>query len=129
MNEFYNAAKTVEPMQKNVDEKTIELKDASEKLAIVQEKVKKLQEELDIVMGEKEKAEKELNDAVTNETNCKEKRSNNAQNPPVTTLFRDNLIIFYAFMFAYVRYLSLVNLMQLECHSHTPILVKLRTRF
>ncbi len=75
MNEFYNAAKTVEPMQKNVDEKTIELKDASEKLAVVQEKVRKLQEELDIVMSEKLKAEKELNDAVTNETNCKNKLS------------------------------------------------------
>ena len=32
MNKFYNAAKLVEPMQKNVDEKTIELKEASEKL-------------------------------------------------------------------------------------------------
>ena len=73
MNSFYNAAKTVEPMQKNVDEKTIELKEATEKLEIVQEKVRKLQEELDIVMAEKEKAERELNEAVTNETNCKNK--------------------------------------------------------
>ena len=75
MNSFYNAAKTVEPMQKNVDEKTIELKEATEKLEIVQEKVRKLQEELDIVMAEKEKAERELNEAVTNETNCKNKLS------------------------------------------------------
>ena len=75
MNSFYNAAKTVEPMQKNVDEKTIELKEATEKLEIVQEKLRKLQEELDIVMGEKEKAEGELNEAVTNETNCKNKLS------------------------------------------------------
>ena len=64
MKKFYNAAKLVEPMQKNVDEKTIELKEASEKLEIVQEKVRKLQEELNIVLEEKNKAEKELNDAV-----------------------------------------------------------------
>ena len=41
MNEFYNATKTVEPMQKNVYEKTTELKEESEKLEIVQENYKK----------------------------------------------------------------------------------------
>ena len=75
MNAFFNAAKTVEPMQKNVDEKTIELREAEEKLAVVQEKVRVLNEELAVVMDAKNKAEKELNDAVQNETNCKNKLS------------------------------------------------------
>ena len=71
MNEFYNATKTVEPIQKNVEEKTIELKEVPEKLEIVQEKAREFQEELDIVVGEKEKAKKGLNDAVTKLTNLK----------------------------------------------------------
>ena len=45
MNEFYNATKTVEPIQKNVEEKTIELKEVPEKLEIVQEKAREFQEE------------------------------------------------------------------------------------
>jgi hypothetical protein len=57
MNQFFNAAKTVEPMQKNVDQKTIELREAEEKLKIVQEQVAQLNAELAIVMAEKEKAE------------------------------------------------------------------------
>ena len=73
MNEFYNATKTVETIQKNVDEKTIELKEVPEKLEIVQEKAREFQEELDIVMGEKEKTKKGLNDAVTMLTNLKNK--------------------------------------------------------
>ena len=75
MNQFFNAAKTVEPMQKNVDQKTIELREAEEKLKIVQEQVAQLNAELAVVMAEKEKAEKELNDAVAEETKCKNKLS------------------------------------------------------
>ena len=42
-----------------------------EKLGIAQEKVRNLKEELDIVMGEKEKTGKDFNDAVINEINIK----------------------------------------------------------
>ena len=75
MNVFYKSAKTVEPLQKNVDIKTAELKEAEEKLSVVQEEVAKLKADLAVVMAEKEKAEGELNEAVENETNCKNKLS------------------------------------------------------
>ena len=42
-----------------------------EKFGIAQEKVRNLKEELDIVMGEKEKTGKDFNDAVINEINIK----------------------------------------------------------
>ena len=75
MNVFFKSARTVEPLQKNVDQKTIELKDAVEKLAVVQAEVAKLNEAFSVVMAAKKKAEDELNEAVANETSCKNKLS------------------------------------------------------
>ena len=67
---FFMAAKTVEPKQRAVDEKKIQLKEAEEKVERITAEVKNLEEKLAIVMEEKRKAEEKLNAAVTEEQRC-----------------------------------------------------------
>lgn len=73
MYQFYYAAKTVEPKQKLVDQKKIELAEAMEKLDKVKSEVAILNAQLAEVMEAKRKAESELNAAVTEENACKDK--------------------------------------------------------
>jgi dynein heavy chain len=73
MFKFYYSAKTVEPMQKLVDTKKGELQEAMDSLNIVKEKVAELNANLEEVLAIKRKAEFELNAALTEEKNCKDK--------------------------------------------------------
>lgn len=73
MYKFYVAAKTVEPKQRTVDQKKIELEEAVTKCDKIMAEVKELNSKLEEVMASKKKAEDELNAAESEETACKEK--------------------------------------------------------
>ena len=73
MYQFYAATKIVEPRKKMVEQKIIELQEAVEKLDKVKAEVAVLEENLEIVMEKKRRAQQELSEAINEEAICKEK--------------------------------------------------------
>ena len=70
---FYDSAKTVQPKQKKVDDKKIELAEAVEKCDKIVAQVSELKAKLEEVMEIKRKAESELASAAAEEQSCKDK--------------------------------------------------------